>query len=141
MARPNWEYIRVDVLLPEHPKLDGMSPAAKWILIEMWCYCGRLRTDGLITEDRWKRFGTAALRKQITDRGLAEKLRLGGYLMHDYTEHNRSRQEIDELSAKRAEAGRKGGSIGGRRGLSSALAARRPSKCLGKCLGKCLANA
>lgn len=111
MARPNWEYIRVDVLLPEHPKLDGMLPAAKWTLVEMWCYCGRNRTDGIITGARWKTFGTASHRREIVARDLAEPLgNDGGFLMHDYTEHNRSRNEIDELSARRAEAGRKGGS-------------------------------
>ena len=32
----------------------------------------------------------------------------GGVLMHDYTEHQRTREEIDELSVKRREAARKG---------------------------------
>lgn len=117
MARPNWEYIRVDVLLPEHPKLDGLSPAAKWVLIEMWCYCGRLRTDGIITADRWKTFGTKAMREQIVKHDLAHEMPLGGYLMHDFIGpdgHQRSRAEIDELSARRAAAGRKGGSAGRR---------------------------
>lgn len=112
MARPNWEYIRVDVLLPEHPKLDGLSAAAKWTLIEVWCYCGRNRTDGLLSEARWKQFGTPAIRRQLIERGLAEEAP-GGYLMHDFIGpdgHQRSRAEIDELSARRAEAGRKGGS-------------------------------
>lgn len=114
MARPNWEYIRVDVLLPEHPKLDGLSPAAKWVLIEMWCYCGRLRTDGIITADRWKTFGTRAIREQIIARDLAHEMQLGGYLIHDFTDHNRSRAEIDELSARRAAAGRRGGQSRGK---------------------------
>jgi hypothetical protein len=111
VARPNWEYIRIDVLLPEHPKLDGLSAAAKWTLIELWCYCGRNRTDGIVTPDRWRRFGTKAIRARLVECGLAEPVLdgKGGYLMHDYIEHNRSRNEIDELSAKRAEAGRRGG--------------------------------
>lgn len=107
MARPNWEYIRVDVLLPEHPKLDALQPADKWLLIEMWCYCGRQRTDGVILGARWKAFGTPAQRKRIVEAGLAEPLPLGGgYLMHDYTEHQRSREEIDELAAKRSDKAR-----------------------------------
>jgi hypothetical protein len=108
MARPNWEWIRVDVLLAEHPKLDGMPPAAKWTLIEMWLYCGRQRTDGIITPQRWRTFGTPSHRKIIVERGLADPLLDGdgGYAMHDYTEHQRSREEIDELAAKRAESAR-----------------------------------
>lgn len=112
MARPNWEFVRVDVLLPEHPKIDLLSRSARWTLIEMWCYCGRNHNDGIITAVRWKTFGTAAERRQITDAGFADPIGLGGYVMHDYTEHNRSREQIDDLSAKRAEAGRKGGSAG-----------------------------
>lgn len=115
MARANWEYIRVDVLLPEHPKLDGLSAAAKWAVIEMWCFCGRNRNDGIITPERWRKFGTKAIRDRIVERGLADPIMggEGGYLMHDYTDHNRSRQEVDELSAKRAEAGRRGGQARG----------------------------
>ena len=122
MARPNWEYIRVDVLLPEHPKLEGLSRSGRWTLIEMWLYCGRLHTDGIITEAKWKTFGTAGERRQILDAGLAEKISLGGYIMHDFIGpdgHQRSRQEIDELSAKRAAAGRKGGSSGSKHEASA----------------------
>lgn len=118
MARPNWEYIRVDVLLPENPKADGLSVMAKWTLIELWCYCGRNRTDGHVSENRWPTFGTQKARDQLLvippgyKHGFAEKVD-GGYLMHDYVGpdgHQRSKAEIDELSARRAEAGRKGGS-------------------------------
>lgn len=110
MARPNWEYIRVDVLLPEHPKIDLLSRSARWTLVELWCYCGRQRTDGIVTAQRWKTFGTPAERRQILDAGFAERIGAGdsfGYLMHDYLDHQRSREEIGELSAKRTEAAKK----------------------------------
>lgn len=107
MARPNWEYIRIDVLLPEHPKTDGLSDKAFRTLVELWCYCGRNRTDGYVAESRWQTFGSKAARDQLIERGFAE-LEPGGYLMHDYTGHQRSRAEIDELSERRAKAGRKG---------------------------------
>lgn len=110
MARPNWEYIRVDVLLPEHPKIDLLSRSARWTLVELWCYCGRQRTDGIVTSARWKTFGTPSERRQILDAGFAERIGPDdsfGYLMHDYLDHQRSREEIDELSAKRTEAAKK----------------------------------
>ena len=117
MARPNWEYIRIDVLLPEHPKIEGLSDKAFRALVELWCYCGRQRTDGIVTSGRWKTFGTPAERRQIIDAGFAEPVGPDdsyGYLMHGYLDHQRSRQEIDELSKRRAEAGRKGGSSRGK---------------------------
>ena len=109
MARPNWEYIRVDVLLPGHPKLAGLPRSARWTLVELWCFAGRYHTDGFISDGVWGETGPAADRRRLVERGLAERVD-GGYQMHDYTEHNRSRDEIEQLSARRAEAGRKGGS-------------------------------
>ena len=111
MARPNWEWIRVDVLLPGHPKLAGLPRSARWTLVELWLHAGRYHTDGFISDDSWKEIGTPGERKKLVERGLADRID-GGYLMHDFTGpdgHNRSKQEIDELSARRAAAGRKGG--------------------------------
>ena len=117
MARPNWEYIRVDVLLPEHGKTDDLSDKAFRTLIELWCWCGLNRTDGFVRDAKWKTFGTAVAREQLLavppgyKCGFAERVE-GGYMMHDFIGpdgHQRSRAEIDELSARRAEAGRRGG--------------------------------
>jgi hypothetical protein len=121
VARPNWEYIRVDVLLPGHEKLDGLSAASKWLLVELWCWCGQYRNDGFVRDAKWKTFGTPSARDALVTRGLAERGD-GGWIMHDFVGpdgHQRSRAEIDELSARRAEAGRKGGQA---RGKPQALA-------------------
>jgi hypothetical protein len=121
VARPNWEYIRIDVLLPDHPKVDGLSDKAFRTLVEVWCWCGLNRTDGFVRTAKWKTFGSSAARDQLVKHGFAE-LADGGYLMHDFIGpdgHQRSRAEIDELSARRAEAGRKGGLA---RGKPQALA-------------------
>jgi hypothetical protein len=111
LARPNWEYIRVDVLLPEHPKAEGLSDKAFRALIDLWCYCARQRSDGTVPASRWRKVPPKA-RAELTAAGLADPLLPGdpdaGVVMHDYLEHQRSRDDIDELAAKRAEAGRKG---------------------------------
>lgn len=122
MARPNWEYIRVDVLLPGHDKTDALSDKAFRTLIDLWCWCGLYRTDGFVRESKWPQFGTKAARDQLLavpdgyKHGFAEKVD-GGYQMHDFVGqngHQRSKQEIDELSKRRADAGRKGGQSRGR---------------------------
>lgn len=115
MARPNWEYVRLDVLMPEHPKMSGLSDKAFRTFIELLCYCGRQRTDGLVDGRTWKRHGTPKARAELVDRGVVDPLTEGdggssGVVIHAYLEHNRSRQQIDELAARRAEAGRIGGS-------------------------------
>lgn len=107
MARPNWEYIRVDVLLPEHPKIEGLSDKAFRALIELWCYCGRQRTDGLVTRKQWEAW-PLKVRAELEAARLASPVELsGGAAMHDFLGHQRSREEIDELSARRSEAGKK----------------------------------
>ncbi len=111
MARPNWEYIRIDVLLPEHPKIEGLSDKAFRALVDLWCYCGRNRTDGLVTEKRWKATGTQHAREELVKAGLAQPMGNEGCMMHDFTGpdgHQRTREEIDALSSRRAQAGRQG---------------------------------
>lgn len=117
LARPNWEYVRLDVLMPEHPKVSGLSDKAFRTYVELLCYCGRQRTDGLVDARTWKRHGTARARAELLTSGLVDPLLdddagASGVAVHSYLEHNRSRKQIDELAAKRAEAGRKGGKGG-----------------------------
>ncbi len=114
MARPNWEYIRIDVLLPEHPKIEGLSDKAFRALVELWCYCGRQRTNGIVTGKRWTAW-PPKVRDELLKAGLAEPIAVGeGAVMHGYLDHQRSREQIDELSRRRADAGRKGGSSRGK---------------------------
>lgn len=112
MARPNWEYVRLDVLMPEHPKIAGLSDKAFRAFIELLCYCGRQRTDGVVDARTWKRHGTARARAELVGAGLVEPLLEGdasaGVTLHDYLGHQRSREEIDELSQRRTEAAKRG---------------------------------
>jgi hypothetical protein len=122
MARPNWEYIRVDVLLPEHPKIEALSDKAFRVLFDLWCYCGRNHTDGVVTEKRWKDTGTSKARAELVKAGLVE-LRPGeGCVMHDFVGpdgHQRTRAEIDEVSARRSESGKRGAEARWGRGRSA----------------------
>lgn len=108
MARPNWEYVRVDVLLPSSHKLDDLTRSAKWTLVELWCHCGQHLTDGFVRDAVWRKTGTPRERHSIVAAGLAEPV-TGGYQMHDYLDHQRSRNEVEALKKKRSDAGRKGG--------------------------------
>jgi len=113
VARPNWEYIRVDVLLPEHPKVDGLSDKAFRALVTLWCYCGRQRTDGAVTRKQWEAW-PPKVRAELVAAGLARPMDIGdGCVMHDFTGpdgHQRSRNEIEEASVARSEKARKAAS-------------------------------
>ena len=115
MARPNWNYIRIDVQLPDNEKTDDLSDKAFRTLIELWCWCGERLTDGFVRDAKWKTFGTKTARDELLrvppghKFGFAERVP-GGYMMHDFVGpdgHQRSRAEVDEKRAQRAEAGRK----------------------------------
>jgi hypothetical protein len=110
VARPNWEYVRVDVRLPRHRKLDGLTRPVRSSVIgtlaELWGHCGEELTDGFVRDVVWNRTGTAAARKIITARGFADRGD-GGWWMHDYLDYNRSRAEVLAMLARRSEAGKR----------------------------------
>lgn len=108
MARPNWNYIRIDVHLPDHEKMDDLSDKAFRTLIELWCWCGEHLTDGFVRDAKWKTFGTKNARNELVAHRLAEPVD-GGWMMHDFTGpdgHQRSRAEVDEKRAQRSQAGK-----------------------------------
>ena len=114
MPRDTRTFITLHDGMPEHHKIEALSLRAFRVLIDLWCWCSRTRSDGFVPEAVWiKRTGTAGVRKELLV-GLAERVD-GGVQMHDYLEHQRSAAEIEELSAKRARAG----SLGGKRAAAS----------------------
>ena len=99
----------MDVLLPEHAKVEGLSDKAFRALIELWCYCGRNRNDGVVTEKRWKNV-PPKVRAELIAAAMVDPIDIGGgVVMHDFigpNGHQRSRQEIEEASEARSEKAR-----------------------------------
>ena len=93
-------WVKFEDSLPEHPKIARVTPAAAWLYFCGVCYCNRNLTDGFIPR-------APALR--LIDAGHDESIRLidaligaglwavtdGGFDVHDYTGHQRSRAEIE----------------------------------------------
>lgn len=63
-----------------------------------WAYCNRARTDGFIKHSRWQQMSTRLGRRLMIEQGFAEPVP-GGYQMHDYLGHQRSRAEIEQASS------------------------------------------
>lgn len=108
MPRDKRTFITVHDGMPDHPKIEPLSDNAFRLLVTLWCWSSRNRTDGEIPEGVWKRRGSLKSRRELMRAGLVEA-RGEDVDMHDYLEHQRSAAEIDELARKRAEAGSKGG--------------------------------
>lgn len=102
-------YITLHDGMPDHPKVEALSDAAFRLLVTMWCWCSRHLTDGAVPATTWAKRGTPRTRQELVSAGLAEIDGAGIVHMHDYLEHQRSADEVRELSAKRAAAGSKGG--------------------------------
>lgn len=101
-------YIKLHDSMPDHPKIEGLSDAAFRLLIELWCYCSRHLTDGRLASASWQKRGASETRAELLAAGLVETSDDGMYL-HDYTEHQRTAEDVRDLQEKRRLAGSMGG--------------------------------
>ena len=101
-------FIKVHDGIDEHPKIEALSDKAFRHLITLWCYCGRNLTDGVVAERTWLRITTPKTARELIDNKLADEVE-SGYRMHDYLDHQRSRESVEALREKRQAAGKKGG--------------------------------
>lgn len=93
--------------------------ALRDLLTQMWCYCKREQSDGHVpAEIVGKLVYPDTPKNGLRDAGrlvecdIAERTPTGYYLP-GYLKHNKSRAEIAEISARKAEAGHKGGLASG----------------------------
>jgi hypothetical protein len=108
MTKDQRTYITLHDGMPENGKIRPLSDKAFRTLIEIWCWCSRERNDGNFTEKAFRTFGTPRARAELIDAGEIEPTPTG-FRAHDFLSHQRSRAEIEALSAIRSEAGKKGG--------------------------------
>lgn len=125
MPRDPRTYITVHDGMPEHPKVERLDDEAFRTLVTMWCWCSRNLTDGFVPQASWDRRVSVASAKQLLDACLAHVVD-GGVQMHDYTEHQRTAQEVADLRNKRVNAGRLGGLAKAGRNVASAKASASP---------------
>jgi len=111
-GEPDGFWIKVHERMPEHPKIAGLSDRAFRLLIETWCWSRRNKTDGHVKAAVWAKRGTPAARRELVTAGLVDPA-AGGVEMHNWTFRQTPDAELTsgsaDLSAKRAEAGAKGG--------------------------------
>lgn len=116
MPRDPRTFITLHDGMPEHHKIEALSDKAFRVLIDLWCWCSRNESDGDVPESVWLKRTTGKARAELLAGGLAKPTEVG-VEMHDYLEHQRSKDEIAELRAKRARAG----SLGGKRSAQTRL--------------------
>lgn len=98
-------WVRIDDTFPNHPKVLKAGPEAAWLYVACVCHSGHYLTDGFVDVDvietltrvkSWKRAADALVRVGLLDEVA------GGYQIHDYLDHQKSKETAEkERSANR----------------------------------------
>lgn len=118
-------YVRIHDGMPDHPKVDGLSDAAFRLLVTVWCWCSRHLTDGHVPAATWQKRGKEKVRDELIAAGLVDLRDDGSVYMHDYTDHQRTAEEVSRIREARREAGSKGGKA---KAKSLAIATANPQQ-------------
>ena len=112
VAKDKRLYARFDIGFDEHDKIFPLTDQAFRALVEATLYSRRQLTDGFLAERlAVKRWGVEVLEELSTNDPVKPSLvRVdGGWVIHDFAEHQTTTAEIEELREARSEAGRRGG--------------------------------
>lgn len=97
-------WFRLDDGFYNHPKVLAAGNAAVGVWTRAAAYCAQQLTEGFVPARIARDLGTIRQLDRLVDVGLLERCR-GGYRVHDYLEHNPTRQKI--LDDRAAAADRK----------------------------------
>lgn len=100
-------WIKLDNTCPDHPGLVGLSDAAFACWVRGLCYASRHLTDGFLPRAALRTLGTAKAAADLVASGRWHETP-EGWLIHDYEEHQRTRDEVEERRAVKGNAGTKG---------------------------------
>ena len=108
-------WARIDDNFFSHPKVRKAGKDAVILYMAALCHSNAYMTEGFIADDVLDLIGIQAFQNEpkssankLVECGLFIRVE-GGYQIHDFLEYNYSRQQINDIKAKRAQAGRQGG--------------------------------
>jgi hypothetical protein len=108
-------YIQVEASVRTHKKFLKVGPAASWLWLCGVGYCQDGLTDGFIPAEALKYLGVKApssLKDQLVAVGLWDEAP-GGWLVHDYLQHNKSAAAVADVKHSKRAAGAAGGRASG----------------------------
>lgn len=127
MSADTRPFIKLHNGMPEHAKIAGLSDKAFRALVEAWCYCSRTLSDGAVPEGYLRRLAPPKVVNELVTAGLLERT-ADGVQMHDYLDHQQSREDVEALSEKRRAAGAKGGLAKAQRAATGVASATASAK-------------
>ena len=108
-------WVKIDDGIAQHPKVIRAGPLGLALVLAAICYANRYLTDGFIPKESVPLLlnfnGSVApdiLASKLVALELWEQAE-GGYRIHDYLEHQRSKVEIEADRAQKVAAGQAGG--------------------------------
>ena len=88
-------WVRLDDAIYDHPKFDAVPKPSRWVWICSLAYANRHLTDGFIPSHALRRInGSSRDAGELVTAGLWLPDD-GGWEIHDYLEHQRSREQIE----------------------------------------------
>lgn len=113
-------WIRLTVDFPDNPKIAGLSDSAFRMLVELICWSKSQLTDGFIPDgvmrQRWKTQSltdsdSESLTELLTNSRTHPSLAAveGGYQLHDYSQHQETKEQVEAQREKNRENGKRGG--------------------------------
>ena len=102
-------WVKLDDTMPDNPKVAMLSLPSRWAYISSICFAARNKTDGFIPATSLGAvYATAKYAAELEAGGLWEPCK-GGWVIHDFLKHNRSREQMAAVSEIRSKVGSKGG--------------------------------
>jgi hypothetical protein len=110
-------WVRLDENFAEHPKMQAAGPLGRDLQVSALCYCNRNLTDGYIPRAAARRLADTDDLPGITAQDVIQRLIdvgawfevTGGYRIHDYTDYQPTREQVEAERAQKRDAGRLGG--------------------------------
>lgn len=106
-------YVKLDDKFMDHPKVVAAGPLAAFVFIAALCYSSRHLTDGAIHDNAVGLLSPVGNpRKKLESLalvGLVDKTPTG-WQIRDYSDWQRTRDQVESIKQSRAEAGKRGGS-------------------------------
>lgn len=117
-------WVRIDDQVPHHQKFLEAGPAAAWFWVCGVAHCQRQLSDGFISEAALPLVGVPKGYRKLAEHlvyvGLFDRVE-GGYQVHDYHQHNRTRDEAEAHTATVKEQRRLAGIASGERRRAARL--------------------
>ena len=121
MPKDDRLYARIVLDFADHPKIHPLSDAAFRCLVEATLWSRRHMTDGFLSKRlalaRWSLEVLLELASNDTEKPSLIEVE-NGWFIHDFSEHQSTKAEIEALREARKAAGRKGGLAKGKQVLS-----------------------